>query len=106
MPAARWQRLETYCNNYNRRSTLSLIRTKMNLRTSRSSGFFAIIVCTLALPISVFAQQQPAQQQPAQQQPAQSQPAAQQEPSTIIKAPPPPAPAATAPAAPSHRGMI
>jgi peptidyl-prolyl cis-trans isomerase SurA len=59
----------------------------MKLRTPQFLGFIALIVLVLALPLSIFAQQQP---------------------STVIKPPPPPtpAPAAAAPAAPAHHGII
>ena len=59
----------------------------MKLRTPQFLEFIALIVLVLALPLSIFAQQQP---------------------STVIKPPPPPtpAPAAAAPAAPAHHGII
>src|SRR6201993_483607 len=86
MPAARWWQPETYCNNYNRRSTLLLIRNKMRLRTSQLWQVPALTIIALALPFSLFAQQQP---------------------STVIKPPPPPAATSTpAPAAPVHHGVI
>src|ERR1700719_1339160 len=59
----------------------------MKLRTPQFLEFIALIALVLALPLSIFAQQQP---------------------STVIKPPPPPtpAPAAAAPAAPAHHGII
>src|ERR1700746_525009 len=88
MPAARWWRPETYCNNYNRRSTLLPIRNTMRLRTSQFWQVPALTILALALPFSLFAQQQP---------------------STVIKPPPPPAATPTpapAAAAPVHHGVI
>jgi peptidyl-prolyl cis-trans isomerase SurA len=59
----------------------------MKLRTPQFLEFIALIALVLALPLSIFAQQQP---------------------STVIKPPPPPtpAPAAAGPAAPAHHGVI
>src|ERR1700719_1995966 len=60
----------------------------MKLRTPQFLEFIALIVLVLALPLSIFAQQQP---------------------STVIKPPPPPTPTpapASAPAAPAHHGVI
>ena len=59
----------------------------MRLRTSQFLQLLALTILALALPFSVFAQQQP---------------------STVIKPPPPPAPApvAAAPASPVHHGVI
>jgi peptidyl-prolyl cis-trans isomerase SurA len=57
----------------------------MKLRTPQFFTRFALVVGTLVLPVSLFAQQQP---------------------STVIKPPPPPPAAPAAPAAPSHHGVI
>ncbi len=63
----------------------------MRLRTSQFLQLLALTILALALPFSVFAQQQP---------------------STVIKPPPAPtptptpAPAAAAPAAPVHHGVV
>lgn len=57
----------------------------MKSRTPQFFTRFALVIGTLALPVSLFAQQQP---------------------STIIKPPPPPPAAPAAPAAPSHHGVI
>jgi peptidyl-prolyl cis-trans isomerase SurA len=57
----------------------------MKLRTPQFFTRFALVIGTLVLPVSLFAQQQP---------------------STVIKPPPPPPAAPAAPAAPSHHGVI